>query len=1264
MSLAEIISQDIRFHHLTIEDGLSQSGVQVIMQDQAGFMWFGTDDGLNRYDGYRFKIYRHAPNDPHSLSHNSIMDLHEDDQGFLWIATRSARLSCFDPLTEQFTTYHFLPEEELTESTSQIYCLFEDRAGRLWVGTTEMGLLQFDRETKIFTHYPYTLDTLADPNKYMVSGVYEDRQGRFWVALADLGLKWFDPENGQFHPLGYADDVGQGMRFSWGPSLFCEDQAGHLWVVGDLKSQSKVNRFSLVTQQVDCYDEHFARPGMPRLAGAKSIYEDRRGHIWALDAGGDGALYTYDPRLDHITCYQFNPTTPQGLSGPGPIAIYEDRSGGMWIGMRTSGISYFHPLQQQFGHMNAQSPLLPGFSGRTGQAVYEDRAGDLWLGTRGGGLNRLNGQANHVQNYRHQPDEPGSLSHNEVKVITQDQAGEIWVGTSRGFNQLTAEDDRFLHYTWEDGKTIIQLHLDQTEGIWFSTWNSFLRYLNTQTGEIKHYPLNPEQPAKVVDIHAFLEDESGRYWLGTSKGLYRFDPKQRFFEPFPIQHPTHTDKRVICITAIYQAEDGLLWLGLDHGLLCFDPQRKITHSYDQADGLTNEAIKAILPDRQGHLWISTLGGLYRFNPVTEDFRQYGISDGLQSNEFTRGFCKTRAGWLIFGDTVGFIAFDPTSLQDNKYVPPVVLTDFLLFNQPVSIGGENSPLKKNIEQTTAIHLTAEQYSFSFEFAALNYFAPHKNRYKYKLEGFDQDWNEVGSDRRYASYTNLPAGEYTFRVLGSNNHGVWNEAGVSLKITVEASLVDQLQAEKEAAEAANEAKSTFLSSMSHELRTPLNGILGYAQILKRRVQDPNTLNGLDIIERSGDHLLTLINDILDLAKVEAGKLDLQPSEINLALFVGQIIDIIRARAETKSLSLSYENLSTLPAGVMADEKRLRQVLLNLLGNAIKFTQQGGISLTVEMLAENKIGDGVQAQLRFSVKDSGVGMSSDQLEQIFQPFEQVGDREKQAEGTGLGLAISREIVEVMGGELRVESQLGQGSRFWFEVSLLVVEVAESTPVPAQIITGYEGPRRKVLVVDDEPYNRLVLVDLLEPLGFVVETAENGRVGLEKALDWHPDVILMDLVMPKLTGFEVAQQIRQETVLDDIVMIAVSASVLEADQERSRLAGFDSFVPKPIEAERLLTTLSEQLKLEWRYAEDSKPTDGKEAEPVVLPPQAELEALHELARRGNLIAIAAQVKQLVADKPEYGPFAERIGGLARAFEEQEIELVLENYLNSKQKS
>jgi len=491
---------------------------------------------------------------------------------------------------------------------------------------------------------------------------------------------------------------------------------------------------------------------------------------------------------------------------------------------------------------------------------------------------------------------------------------------------------------------------------------------------------------------------------------------------------------------------------------------------------------------------------------------------------------------------------------------------------------------------------------------------------------------------------------------------------------------LEREKEAANTANHAKSEFLANMSHELRTPLNGILGYTQILQRdRSLTAKHQEGLGVIYQCGSHLLTLINDVLDLSKIEAQKMELMESEIHFPAFLQGVAEMCRIKAEQKGITFSYHTTTDIPVAVQADEKRLRQVLINLLGNAIKFTDQGEVVFTVSVIDPSTVTSeelnhdaptSKTHKIRFQVADTGVGMSPKQIEKIFLPFEQVGDRKKQTEGTGLGLSISQKIIQLMGGSIRVTSHVGKGSTFWFDVELPEssgwLQSAQSTV--QGMIMGYVGQRRRILVVDDKWANRSVLVNLLEAVGFELMESENGQEGLEKISQFQPDLIITDLLMPEMDGFELIQKLRIDPEFEHLVIIVSSASVFESDQHRSLEVGGNDFLPKPVQADELLEKLQKHLNLEWIFAEADTPavsgelqnrdlTPVENAGEMIVPSREDLDILHKLSLRGNLKAILQEADRLEQLDQQFVPFTEQLRQLAKGFQEKKLLEVISHY-------
>ncbi len=1311
--------QKLRFTHLSAKDGLSSSLVRCVLQDRQGFMWFGTVDGLNRYDGLEFRVYRPEAQDERSLSHAHVRVLYEDRRGTLWVGTERG-LDRYDRETDRFDHFRHDPHDGESLPDDGVLSLLEDKAGTLWVGT-RAGLGRLDLKTGKFRAYACGPEEPRGQGGVYILDIAEDTDtGFLWLGTGRPGgVSVLDPATGRVTryrhdvadpaSLGAVELVSQAYR----------DRAGTWWFV----SPSGLDRLDPAKGTFS----HFLHS--PNDAASLSdnnvtgVHEDGAGRFWVATRAG---LDLLDRRTGTFSHVRHDHEDPESLGEDGTNVIYEDGTGALWFVTLSQGVDRLSGEPDKFVSYRTNPRDPESVSEDIVTALYADRAASLWAGTLRQGLNHFDGKS--FRHLRHDPKDPRSLSHDQVMTIGGDVHGTLWVATvdgvlsrydGKGFVRYLQDPDTPGHLGGAGG-AITFLHPGEPGGLWIGLGPWGIDYFDGKA--FTHFRPDAARPPCVPDRHVVepAQDQRGSLWLaGEDHGLVRFDPHTGAFTCHLLdpEHPQSAINR--SIQAIHADWSGALWVGNSTGLVRFDPASdRYTRHYSRQDGLPADGVVGILEDGHGDLWLSTAAGLSRFSPKTGTFRNFDEADGLPSRQFLDHSSATAPdGQMFFGSLGGVVAFYPDRLQDDPHRPPVVLTSFELFNAPVT-AGEGRPLRRPIEVADCVTLRHDQSVFTFKFAALNYSAPRKNRYAYKLEGFDDAWRATGAERRFATYTNLDPGRYLFRVRASNNDGVWNETGREISVvvippwwrtgwfrgfaavsalglalgayswrvrslrerTVELELQvaertrellaakDVAERAQRAAEVANRAKSSFLANMSHELRTPLNAILGYADILKRRAEPSGVvLDGLTVIQQSGDHLLTLINDVLDLAKIEAGKIELRPAPFHLPTLLRQVTGIIRARAEAKDLFLTLGALTRLPAGVSGDERRIRQVLLNLLGNAVKFTDRGRVALTVEAIGEggreaeasdvggSEAGSG-EVTLRFTVEDTGLGMAPDQLERIFLPFEQVSHPDRRSEGAGLGLAISQQIVQAMGSHLEVRSVPRNGSTFWFDLLLPVTEPAgpERRALSGDI-TGYEGPRRKVLVADDVLYNRLLLVDTLTPLGFEVSTAADGQRAVEEALEQRPDVILMDLVLPVKTGLEAIAEIRRRLCREDVTIVAVSASVLEADEEKSRLAGCDAFLPKPIRIDGLLALFESRLHLTWIHAErPGEVASGSSGLPLVPPPADVLEELLVLAQTGRVLDIQERVTRLARIDDAYVPFSETLQELAKGFEMSRIETLV----------
>ncbi len=768
--------QDVQFERLSFKDGLSQSSVMCIWQDQRGFMWFCTEDGLDRFDGYEFKVYRHNPADPNSISSNYITAIYEDHAGNLWVGTNGGGLNEFDWKTETFKRYLPSLDDPHSLSNDRVLSIYEDHNQVLWVGTAG-GLNRLDPGASGFIRYVPQHDNPTSLSHSSVRAIFEDHTGALWIGTLG-GLERFDRVNNSFVHFQPNPDDPDSLRGSYIIAIV-EDQAGNLWVATD-GGLNKLNRNS---GKWTSYQNVPDSQPSPHESYLRSMYVDRFGILWIGTYGG--GLEKFDPTTEKFVYYQNNPDDPTTLSNNYVWSIYEDRSGVLWMGT-FDGISKYDRGREGFIHFAANANDRNSLSDNRVLSICEDSKGSLWVGTYGGGLNRLNRQTGQWTHYRSASGISGTLSSNTIRSIFEDHNGELWVGTEKGLDRYNRETDTFSHYRPTLGSSdplsdtvVFPIYEDLSGNLWVGTLGGGLNRIDPKRQSLTHFEAGQQEGEGLSNnsILAILQDYRGYLWVGTwGGGLDRLDPNTGKFTHYRTNPNDPNSLSQNNVYAIHEDDDGILWIGTwGGGLNRFDPRTGIFKHYRTENGLPNDVVYGILSDSQGYLWMSTNYGLARFDPKSETFKNYDVGDGLQSNGFNAGaLYKSPSGEMFFGGGNGMNAFYPEKVTDNPYIPPVALTLLTQTGEPLHIKGA-------VEGVEEIVLPWPGNYFEFEFAALSYIRADKNQYAYMLTGFDKDWNYIGN-RRFGRYTNLPGGTYTLRLKAANNDGVWNEQGVAIRVRV--------------------------------------------------------------------------------------------------------------------------------------------------------------------------------------------------------------------------------------------------------------------------------------------------------------------------------------------------------------------------------------------------------------------------------------------------------------------------------------------------
>jgi signal transduction histidine kinase/ligand-binding sensor domain-containing protein/DNA-binding response OmpR family regulator len=1242
LCLINTLFAQYHFQKLSSADGLSQSSIQCILQDRKGFLWFGSMDGLNRYDGYGFKVYRSDFKDPNTLSNNDIRSVFEDSKGRLWIGTTTGGLNLLDRTTEKVTRFA-RTEDGLDIQTLEVSGFTEDSNGTVWVIALNR-LLKIDQYNQI-----HTVDKLPLSDNY--TAILIDQEQRIWIGSGQ-GDIWL------------SQDLQAGFKIvKWGKkplpttvgriNQLAQTQSGKI-----LCSTTQQGLFAFNEQKGDFESVIFHANEYEGRNFMRKFVEDKRGKLWiTCDAG----IIVTDAKT--LGQYQFIPpdSKPGHLSSHALQTIYCDAFGNIWLGIWEGGINVVYSKPPPFEHYSPSNSIR--VNKVTGLGSNEK---GIWVATSRGivFVDEQNGSS---------------------KLILPEK--DITTLYSRGQDMIVPVWHEGFYYSGDGGKTFVQYNhtTQEPEGPTFRVQSNIhfhegYYWIGVHSGQLLRFDPKKKEIVNVLkqsifSLTSITTDEYGTFWIGTyNQGIWRYFPRTGEVIPILLDQNTNKDPNQRHINNVFCDRKKRTWVGTNgSGLYLYNAKNGGFRRFSTHTGLPNDVIRSIQDDAEGKLWVATNEGICCLDVDKNTYRTFSNRDGLKGKEFFNNLSyQAPDGRLFFGGMHGVNYFYPSAVSADQRRPRTYFTNLRLLNQIVAPQKSGSPLEKSLDETTCLHLSYTQArSITFDFVALFFQPNHECTYAYKLEGFNQDWIFAGKERS-ATYTNLNPGHYTFRVKAANSDGVWDKKGRSLEIRIAApwylswfalliylslialalwfyrdhirkreALKSQLRIqaiETENIRELDQMKTNFFTNISHELRTPLTLILDPIEQLSsnRELGPEKTQERYAVIRRNASRLVRLVNQLLDLSKIDANRFHLHIDQQDIRSFLEKVVHSFDYQAEKQAVVLVC-NLDFTERKVWFDADALEKIIYNLLSNALKATTKGGeVSFEAQLKGEEQI------SLEFSVQDTGHGISPQELEHLFQRFFQIDrhDYQKQA-GTGVGLALTKELIKIHGGDIQVESELGHGSKFRVQIPVYAeafpagwlgteqgVQQDWLSPEPTlspnhcqALKSEKELAQAQIILIADDNEEMRNYLEMNLGSEYTVMSAENGKIAHDLALKYLPNLIVSDLLMPEMDGFELCKALKNDEKTSHIPFVLLtSRSVLES-QLTGLETGADDYLTKPFHfkvlAARIRNLLEQRQRLQAHYAK------------LLVPGEPEAKPKGYLAKKDELFLqkIIGLIEENIAD-------------------------------------